>query len=90
VLVVLPFLFFETPYDNYIFLYRLLESWHTKQALLVDIVKSLLVDQSLGIRMALAEVMYLLKLLAVTCPFFVATKQIWIIDNLLWSNTCMQ
>ncbi|KAL6902358.1 hypothetical protein ACP4OV_005234 [Aristida adscensionis] len=34
---------------------RLLESWHTKQALLVEIVKSLLEDQSLGIRMALAE-----------------------------------
>ncbi|KAK3148379.1 hypothetical protein QOZ80_3BG0294260 [Eleusine coracana subsp. coracana] len=34
---------------------RLLESWHTKQTLLVDIVKSLLEDQSLSIRMALAE-----------------------------------
>uniref|UniRef100_A0A0E0K8R8 Condensin complex subunit 1 C-terminal domain-containing protein n=1 Tax=Oryza punctata TaxID=4537 RepID=A0A0E0K8R8_ORYPU len=34
---------------------RLLESWHTKQALLVEIVKSLLEEQSLGIRMALAE-----------------------------------
>ncbi|KAL6649216.1 hypothetical protein ACP70R_013440 [Stipagrostis hirtigluma subsp. patula] len=34
---------------------RLLESWHTKQAPLVEIVKSLLEDQSLGIRMALAE-----------------------------------
>ncbi|XP_062209866.1 protein SHOOT GRAVITROPISM 6 [Phragmites australis] len=34
---------------------RLLESWHTKQALLVEIVNSLLEDQSLGIRMALAE-----------------------------------
>lgn len=38
------------------YLYRLLESWHTKQALLVEIVKSLLEEQSLGIRMALAEV----------------------------------
>ncbi|KAJ1298801.1 hypothetical protein BS78_01G481300 [Paspalum vaginatum] len=34
---------------------RLLESWHTKQASLVEIVKSLLEHQSLGIRMALAE-----------------------------------
>uniref|UniRef100_A0A0D9VPJ2 Condensin complex subunit 1 C-terminal domain-containing protein n=1 Tax=Leersia perrieri TaxID=77586 RepID=A0A0D9VPJ2_9ORYZ len=34
---------------------RLLESWHTKQALLVEILKSLLEEQSLGIRMALAE-----------------------------------
>uniref|UniRef100_N1QRN0 HEAT repeat-containing 7A-like protein n=1 Tax=Aegilops tauschii TaxID=37682 RepID=N1QRN0_AEGTA len=34
---------------------RLLESWHTKQTLLVEIVKSLLEEQSLGIRMALAE-----------------------------------
>lgn len=34
---------------------RLLESWHTKQTLLVEIVKSLLEEQSLGIRMALTE-----------------------------------
>ncbi|CAL4920753.1 unnamed protein product [Urochloa decumbens] len=34
---------------------RLLESWHTKQAPLVEIVKSLLEHQSLAIRMALAE-----------------------------------
>ncbi|XP_020400639.1 protein SHOOT GRAVITROPISM 6 isoform X1 [Zea mays] len=34
---------------------RLLESWHTKQAPLVEIMKSLLEQQSLGIRMALAE-----------------------------------
>lgn len=34
---------------------RLLESWHTKQTLLVEIVKSLTQEQSLGIRMALAE-----------------------------------
>jgi len=36
----------------------LLESWHTKQAPLVEIMKSLLEQQSLGIRMALAEVMH--------------------------------
>jgi hypothetical protein len=40
-----------------IYFYRLLESWHTKQAPLVEIMKSLLEQQSLGIRMALAEVM---------------------------------
>jgi len=34
---------------------RLLESWHTKQAPLVEIVKSLLEHQSLAIRMTLAE-----------------------------------
>ncbi|KAK8446790.1 hypothetical protein SEVIR_9G545400v4 [Setaria viridis] len=34
---------------------RLLESWHTKQAPLVEIMKSLLEHQSLAIRMALAE-----------------------------------
>lgn len=39
---------------------RLLESWHTKQLLLVEIVKSLLEEQSLGIRMALAELIVVL------------------------------
>jgi hypothetical protein len=46
-----------------IYLCRLLESWHTKQAPLVEIVKSLLEHQSLAIRMALAEVMHGMKTL---------------------------
>lgn len=45
---------------------RLLEAWHGKRTLLIEVVKSLLDEQSLGVRMALAE---LLVVMASHCYF---------------------
>ncbi|KAJ6851452.1 protein SHOOT GRAVITROPISM 6 isoform X1 [Iris pallida] len=45
---------------------RLLEAWHGKRTLLTEVVKSLLDEQSLGVRMALAE---LLVVMASHCYF---------------------
>ncbi|XP_028548075.1 protein SHOOT GRAVITROPISM 6 isoform X1 [Dendrobium catenatum] len=54
---------------------RLLEAWHAKRNLLIEVVKSLLVEQSLGVRKALAE---LLLVMASHCYFDGTSTELFI------------